>query len=108
MKNQQLIKTANKCIEDCLSDICFIKTIKSDVSLNDSKTDNIFYLETPLGPKKLYVEIKDNGQPRYARTLIDKLSLFKEDLKNYWIFVAPFISEKTVCLKCDIKKCNLN
>jgi len=26
MKNQQLIKTANKCVEDCLSDIFFIKT----------------------------------------------------------------------------------
>lgn len=95
MKSQQLIKTANKCVEDCLRGIFFIKTIKSDTSLNDSKPDTIFHLETPLGPKKLYVEIKDNGQPRYARALIDKLSLFKEDSKNYWIFVAPFISEKT-------------
>jgi hypothetical protein len=48
-----------------------------------------------LGQKKLYVEIKDNGQPRYARALIDKINLLKENYENYWIFVAPFISEKT-------------
>jgi hypothetical protein len=95
MKNQQLIETANKKVKDCLSDISFIKTIKSDASLNDTKPDYIYYIETPLGQKKLYVEIKDNGQPRYARTLIEKLSLFNEESKIYWIFVAPFISEKT-------------
>jgi len=95
MKNKQLIETATKCVKECLSDIFFIKTIKSEALLNDSKSDTVFHLKTPLGSKKLYVEIKDNGQPRYARTLIDKLSLFKEDSEIYWIFVAPFISEKT-------------
>lgn len=95
MKNKQLIKTANKCVEDCLSEIFFIKIIKSEPARNGPKSDTIFHLETPLGPKKLYVEIKDNGQPRYARALIDKLGFFKGDSKNYWIFVAPFISEKT-------------
>lgn len=95
MKNRQLIKTAKKSVKDCLGDISFIKTIRSDASLNDSKSDYIFRIETPLGQKKLYVEIKDNGQPRYARTLIDKLNLLKGDSEDYWIFVAPFISEKT-------------
>lgn len=95
MKNEQLIKIANKSVKDCLNDISFIKTIKRDASLNDSKLDYIFRIETPLGQKILYIEIKDNGQPRYARALIDKLSLIKGDSKNYWIFVAPFISEKT-------------
>ena len=95
MKNQQLIKKAHKSVMDCLSDISFIKTITSDASLNDSKPDYIFHIETSLGKKKLYVEIKDNGQPRYARALIEKLSLYNEESENYWIFVAPFISEKT-------------
>jgi len=95
MKNDQLIKTANDSVKDCLSDISFIKTDRNDTSLNNLKPDSIFHIVTPLGPKKLYVEIKDNGQPRYARALIDKLSLLKEESKKYWIFVAPFISEKT-------------
>ena len=84
-----------KYVEDCLSDISFIKLNKSNASLNDLNSDYTLFVETPLGQKKLYVEIKANGQPRYARALIDKLSLLKEEPENYWIFVAPFISEKT-------------
>ena len=95
MKNQQLIKTAYKSVKDCLSDISFINSINSDASFNESKPDYIFHVETLLGRKKLYVEIKDNGQPRYARALVEKLSLFNETPENYWIFVAPFVSEKT-------------
>jgi len=95
MKNQQLIKTAYKSVKDCFSDISFIKSIKSDASPNESKPDYIFHVETLLGRKKLYVEIKDNGQPRYARALVEKLSLFNEESEKYWIFVAPFISERT-------------
>ena len=95
MKNQQLIKTAYKSVKDCLSDISFINSINSDASFNESKPDYIFHVETLLGRKKLYVEIKDNGQPRYARALVEKLSLFNKTPENYWIFVAPFVSEKT-------------
>lgn len=95
MKNQQLIEKANKSVKDCLSDISFIKSIRSEASLNDSTSDHIFHIETSLGQKKLYVEIKDNGQPRYARALVEKLSLLNEESENYWIFAAPFISEKT-------------
>ena len=95
MKNKQLIEKANKRVKDCLSDISFIKSIKSEASLNDSTPDYTFHIKTSLGQKKLYVEIKDNGQPRYARALVEKLSLFNEESENYWIFVAPFISEKT-------------
>lgn len=95
MKNEQLIKNANSSVKGCLSGISFIKTIKSQVLPDNSESDSIFYLETPLGQRKLYVEIKDNGQPRYARSLIDKLNLLRKESKDYWIFVAPFISEKT-------------
>jgi hypothetical protein len=95
MKNMQLIQTANKSVIDCLNNISFIKIIKSDASLNDSTADYIFHIETPLGEKKIFVEIKDNGQPRYARTLVDKIRLINEVSKEYWIFVAPFVSEKT-------------
>ena len=95
MKNQQFLEKANKSVKDCLSDISFIKSIRSEASLNDSTSDYIFHIESSLGQKKLYVEIKDNGQPRYARALVEKLSLFNEESENYWIFVAPFISEKT-------------
>jgi hypothetical protein len=95
MKDQKLINAADKIVEDCLSDIFFIKTIRSEASFNDSKPDYIIQIETPLGPKQLNVEIKENGQPRYARILIDKLSHLNEGTKSYWIFVAPFISEKT-------------
>ena len=51
MKNWQLIKTANKHVEDCLSDISFIKLIKNNASLNDLNSDYTFCIETPLGQK---------------------------------------------------------
>lgn len=95
VESSQLIKKAIKYVEDCLRGISFVKLIKSNASLNDLNADYAIDIETPLGEQKLYVEIKANGQPRYARALIDKLSLLKGEYENYWIFVAPFISEKT-------------
>ncbi len=95
MKNNQLIKTADESFKNCLNDVAYIKIIKSDASPGDSKPGYIYYIETPLGQKKIHAEISNNGQPRYARLLIDKLSLLSEDSGNYWVFLAPFIAEKT-------------
>lgn len=95
MKNGQLHKTAGEIIKDCLSGISFIRMKSIDPSPDNSSADLIILLETPLGQKELCVEISNNGQPRYARTLIDKLGFHNGGIENYWIFAAPFISEKT-------------
>ncbi len=69
--------------------------IKSETPSNDSGQDYILHLETPFGRKTIYTEISTNGQPRFARILIRKVSFLPEDSKIYWVFVAPFISKKT-------------
>ena len=95
MKEQELILSAVKAIKDCLSDVSFIKILRSGPSQNDSGPDSVFHLETPFGRKKIYAQISANGQPRFARMFIDKVCLLSRDSKIYWIFVAPFISQKT-------------
>ena len=95
MKGQSLILAAEAAIKNCLNDVPFIQILRSETFSNDSSPDYIFHLETPLGRKMMYAEISANGQPRFARTLINKVSLLNRDSKVYWIFVAPFISEKT-------------
>ncbi len=95
MKDQNLILSAEKTIKECLNDVPFIKVIKSETPGNDAGQDYILHLETPFGRKTIYTEISTNGQPRFARILIRKVSLLPEDSKIYWVFVAPFISEKT-------------
>ena len=55
MENSQLIKKAIKYVEDCLSDISFIKLIKSNASLNDLNADYTIDIETPLGGGKNYM-----------------------------------------------------
>ncbi len=95
MKNKKLIRSAVKAVKDCFKEVSFIKEIRSVASLKDSSPDYIFHLETPLGQNKICVEISSNGQPRYARILINKLNLLDGDNRTYWIYVAPFISEKT-------------
>jgi len=95
MRNQTLSLSAAKAIEDCLSDIPFMKVIEKETSLNDAGPDYILHLETPFGRKAIYVEISASGQPRFARVLIEKVSLLTEEPKIYRIFVAPFISERT-------------
>jgi transcriptional regulator with AbiEi antitoxin domain of type IV toxin-antitoxin system len=95
MKIQNLILSAERTIKECFNDVPFIKVIKSETPGNDAGQDYILYLETPFGRKTIYTEISTNGQPRFARILIRKVSLLPEDSKIYWVFVAPFISEKT-------------
>ena len=95
MKGQSLIRAAEAAIKNCLNDVPFIQILKIETFLTDSRPDCIFHLETPQGRKMMYAEISANGQPRFARTLINKVSLLNSDSKIYWIFVAPFISEKT-------------
>ncbi len=61
MENWQLIKTANKYVEDCLSEISFVKLIKSNASLNDLNSDYTLYIETPLGGKNYMLKSKLTG-----------------------------------------------
>lgn len=95
MKYKTLSLSAAKAVKDCLNDIPFIKVIKSETLLNDAGPDYILHLETPFGRKSIYVEISASGQPRFARILIEKVNLLTEDAKIYWMFVAPYLSEKT-------------
>jgi hypothetical protein len=95
MKHQSLSQSGVETVEDCLNDIPFVKVIKCEPVLNDAGPDYIFHLETPFGKKSIYVEISANGQPRFARILIEKVNLLTEDTETYWMFVAPYISGET-------------
>jgi hypothetical protein len=95
LKYQSLILSAHKAINDCLNNVPFVNVFRSETSPTDSGPDYILHIDTPLGRKAICAEISANGQPRFARILIDKVRLLSDDSKTYWIFVAPFISEKT-------------
>lgn len=95
VKHQTLSLSGAKAVKDCLNDIPFIEVIKSEHLLNDTGPDYILHLETPFGRKSIHIETSASGQPRFARILIEKVNLLTDDAKIYWMFVAPYISEKT-------------
>ena len=95
MKHEILSLSAAKALNDCLKDVPFIKVINSETLPNDKGPDYILHFETSVGPKSIYAEISPSGQPRFARILIEKVNFLAKDEKKYWMFVAPYISEKT-------------
>lgn len=95
MKDQSSIRSASEAIKACLNEIPHTQLTLTDESLVDAGPDYVIHLETPFGRKTIYAEISVSGQPRFARPLVKRVGLHAEDASYYWVFVAPFISEKT-------------
>ncbi len=56
-------------------------------------------IKTPDGPKVLVVEVKSNGQPRFARKAADQLERYTREVPgSYGIFMAPFISQNSAAI----------
>lgn len=90
-----LIKYANKALESCFNSVQAVQVHQIETESVDSGTDFILKVETPLGEKTIFAELFANGQPRYARLLIDRSLQLSEHFDSYYVFIAPFVTGKT-------------
>jgi len=99
---------AIEAIQGCLSGIPIVNqvNIKKEPGSGRVRPDLLVDLEI-VGPKKekLVIEVKNNGQPRYAREAVNQILRYREMFPNsYGIFVAPFISDRAgeICSESQI------
>ena len=95
MEKAALIEHAKKALNSIFESVQFVKIHQWEMESTDSETDFILKIETPLGEKTVIAELFANGQPRYARLLIDRIVRFSNLPDSYCVFIAPFISGKT-------------
>ena len=102
-----LEKKAKEALANCLQGIPFVRLNMDSPSpqTNRLQPDLIVNLETESRNLLLFVEIKNNGQPRYARQAVNQILRYLDDLSDaYGIFIAPYISPRAaeICRSANI------
>jgi len=91
----------------CLEKIPFLKIeeIKRDGAREDLKLDFIIKVALPKGEWNLVAEVKNNGQPRFARQAVNQLLRYRDIIPDYYgVFIAPYISSEAaqICTQARI------
>jgi hypothetical protein len=99
MKNtaSEFEKQAKDAIQACLSDVpfCQVKSWADPDNAADDGIDFIAKVATLTGEQTLVIQAKSNGQPRWARSAVGELALYRsKNPEAYCIFVAPYITEE--------------
>ena len=100
---ESYIDIAEKKLLEVFQKIPFLKI----VSISREKEGIDFLVTVVVGnlEKTLIIEIKNNGQPRIARMVVNQLVRYKNRYPDaYCIFMAPYISSKSaeICLEDGI------
>ena len=91
---------AEAALRALLGGIPFLKTrIKRMIAADDSQIDFVADLQVSGTPKKLIIECKSTGEPRFVRDAILRLDRGRRnDPTAYPIFMAPYISPEAAAL----------
>lgn len=95
--NDLLIK-AEGSLRACLEKVPFVKIEDFKKGEKDWSfaADLLVDITLPGGKKTLLVEIKNNGQPRYAREAINQMFRYRDKFPGaYGVFMAPYISQES-------------
>ena len=95
MKESDKIQEAEKALKDCLTSPPFIRSVSFERERPEGsfRPDLVARITTPDGEKIVLIEVKNNGQPRYARQAVNQLTLYTQKLPDsYGVFIAPYIS----------------
>jgi len=90
-----LLKQAEDAVRACLAGIPFLEV--QEIGLKEargaSQPDMTAWLTSTSGPRVLLIEVKTNGEPRFARQAVNQILRYREALpKSYGVFVAPYVS----------------
>jgi len=113
IKPDKIEKQAEEALRKVFETVSFIKlkSIKPSVFNTYDTVNFLLTIESAGEKKKIAVEVKTNGEPRYARMAIQQLSRIREDNQStYGIFLAPYISPQSagLCAKSSIGTIDLS
>lgn len=99
IKGTQIEELAEKALRDCLQVAPFlgVEAIERGVEIGADKYGYDLVAKVRLGDKikKIYIEVKNNGQPRVARSAVTQLKKYCENSPDaYCMFAAPYISQQ--------------
>lgn len=107
-KEREFIKKIEKRLKEILGEIPSISIKKSKIEAKispDLQADIILEISFNNKKKKIIVEVKSVGEPRYIRSAVYQLSTYLTQYTDvYGIIAAPYISEKTgeICRVANI------
>lgn len=104
IKENEIYILAKKALKETIEKIPFVslKTIEQEWIINNFQTDFFLTLEYSGKQKKIAIEVKSNGEPRFARTAVNQLIRYISKYPEiYGVFVAPYISPEAaeICTK---------
>ncbi len=105
VKEQSVEQAALIALQECLGRIPFLQIERiGRPELNDG-TDFLIWVRIQDQPRRLVAEVKNNGQPRFARLAVYELKDRLDSQTNaYGIFIAPYISPEAgkICEEAGI------
>ncbi|MCK5353142.1 hypothetical protein KAJ77_11185 [bacterium] len=100
----EIEQKAEQALKEALSGVPFLKilSVQRGLWLGRAEVDLMVQVDTGQGEKCLTVELKSNGQPRFARNAVNSLLNFRNmNPQCYCIFMAPYISEQAAAICMD-------
>jgi len=99
-----IIEKIEDSLRACLQRVPFLKmeSLKRGVKLGDALMDIIADVRVAQQRQRLAIEVKNNGQPRFARAAAYRLArILESDPGLYGVFAAPYISPRTaeICVQ---------
>jgi len=105
LKEGSLEEKAEKALRSCLQIVPFLKIEKIarevKVGPGEDKIDLVATVRFGQSRRKIFVEVKNIGQPRVARFAISQLKRYCDRSQDsYCVFSAPYISEQAaeICI----------
>lgn len=98
MKELEVIDKIRDRLENLLKDVPFLqlKQILVEESSTNFRPDLVFETTTGSGRRKIIVEVKSIGEPRYVRYAIQQLKEYLTQFEDaYGVVAAPYISSDT-------------
>ena len=104
MKEKEALSKAESVIRACLDQVptFTVSEVGNRPASSEYRPDLLLKVILPAKELTLVVEVKNNGQPRIARGVVNQLQLYLPTLPDaYGVFMAPYVSPKTaeICTK---------
>jgi len=95
LSHNEIEQKAIEALRACLANVPFgpVEHVDQEPEIGGLRPDLVVSLRLPNGRQDLIIEVKANGQPRFARSAANQLLRYREEHPEaLGVFVAPYIS----------------
>ncbi len=107
ISDKDIEEKAKTALQEALAKVPFVNVLSIQQRLRFGQMAADLFVQFQVGneEKCMVVEVKSNGEPRYARNAVNQLLRFRElNPQCYCLFMAPYISPRAaeICAADDI------